>query len=234
MLKTGSILQVIIIILTTLCTVSTAWIYSSRSTIERTIAVWTTLTSITIVLTIEIFYHFFYPRPKELTMPGGVAVECIFLGFLVLYEWIPTLCRLDRYEGNARILSMELILIKAFATLGVLTAVSTLAVWRLTIVEDLEMTAQSFNGYGMLFIIPALGVGEAFMMRWGSGGGMLACTILCTPIIYLVLYYFDLLTALTYISTAMAFFSDAIFGCRHFLKIRYQQENSGEQEMGQV
>ena len=55
-----------------------------------------------------------------------------------------------------------------------------------------------------------------------------------TPIILIVLHYFDLLTALTYILTAVAFFSDAIFGCRHFLKIRYQQENSGEQEMGQV
>ena len=235
MLKPEEYVQIILIILTTLSTLSTACIYSSRDSIERAMAVHVTLTTISIVLAIEITYHIVNPRPPEYTILGGVISECILIGILVLYELIPTFYRLDKYEGIPKYMRIEELLVKSFAFIGVVTATLTFIINRATIFKDLEDTAKRLiDGYGLLFIIPALGVGEAFMMRWGSGGGMLACTICCTPIIYLVLYYFDLLTALTYISTAMAFFSDAIFGCRHFLKIRYQQENSGEQEMGQV
>ena len=65
-------------------------------------AVHLTLTTISIVLAIEITFHIVNPRPEELTIMGGFLTEFILIGALVLYEWLPTLYRLDEYEGDPK------------------------------------------------------------------------------------------------------------------------------------
>lgn len=220
----NNIVQIAVIVLTIISTVTTIGVYLARNELERSAAVYTTLTSITIVLGIEVFYHISNPRPSEYTIQGGVMTELILLILLVLYEWIPTLYRLDKYEGRELYITRERRVRKVFAGFGVLVAVLTFAMGIFFYIGNWEAAANAMDAYGLLFIVPTLGVGEAFMMRYGQGAGLVSCFVLCAPILYLAYTYLDSITFITYLTTATAFFSDSIIGCRHFLKSQYEMD----------
>ena len=109
---------------------------------------------------------------------------------------------------------------------GVLIAVLSLF-YTLTLLHDLEEMAETINEYGLLWVIPAVGVGE-FVIKcqscrrrqaqqvdtYSPWGGLRVDLILITPFIILFYAYLHPLTATTYLTSALAFFADGFFGVR--------------------
>jgi len=200
---------------------SCQWVYSSRSTIEIALAVNSTLAKITILVIIEVIDHYLKEPSSHLIIYGGIYTESILILALIIYEWIPTIFRLKRFEGVEFYMKIEKHAKGIFAIIGFLACVGSIGYGWFSGIIDWKKMTQDADEFGILFIIPVLGVGEAFLIACGILDGVFASFITSLPIVILSYIHLDNLTFTIYLTTVLSFFANEIFGCCHFLKQRH-------------
>jgi hypothetical protein len=200
-----------VILFTILGTISTFVIYNCSTRLLKRNAVLTTLAMTSAVLIIEISIHVASPK-LAFAGPQGLVI-----GMFVLYEYIPTLYELCGDEDGHH-LSLISCIEWCFAIMGLVIAVFSLF-YGLTLLGDLEEMANVIDGYGMLFVIPTVGLGEMIVKCSQRRGAEPTCGIVCLFVLiipFLILFWIHLefWTMFAYLTTAIDFFSDVFFGVR--------------------
>ena len=209
---------VFVVAFTVISTISTYWIYNASTWLIKRTAVCITLFMITCVLVIEIGVHYTRPRDPDLYFGGP---EGLVIGIFVLFEYIPTAYELRKEppeEDGGRTRSCKSCIEWTFAIMGLLICLFSFF-FGLTLLGDLEEMANVINSFGLLFVIPTLGVGELVIKCSERRGGEPACGICCCLVLYipfmiLFWYHLDFLSMLSYLTSGIAFFSDIFFGVR--------------------
>jgi putative effector of murein hydrolase LrgA (UPF0299 family) len=206
-----TVIEIFVVALTLASTASTVAVFTNCSNLLRQTAVIATLVMLTIVLIIEILFHITRPRSEDLQFAGP---EYLVIALFCVYEYVPNLCE----WGICGLTAGKGCIEWSFAILGLVIAFFSLA-FGLQLLGDLQRMADTINEYGLLFVIPTVGVGELvnkWSMRSGSGWGcaLVVNVVLFTPFMVLFFSYLPTMTALAYLTSGIAFFTDIFLGVR--------------------